>query len=139
MLQIKLPINKISRKIFLKRISLIFILPLLWLWNSSVKQSLQRYNDLNTVFIPADLPEGVQFFGKVVVIKKNDRLKIFSTSCTHLGCRIKNIENNNFVCPCHGSMFNINGEVLKGPASKPLKLLSFEFTPDKKQIKILNA
>jgi Rieske Fe-S protein len=139
MLQINLPGNKVSRKKFLKRISLIFLLPLFWLWNSTVKQSILRFNEANIIFIPADLSEGVQFFDKVVAIKTNNKIKIFSTACTHLGCKIKDFEKNKFTCPCHGSVFNINGQVEKGPASKPLKLLSFEFTHDKKQIKILNA
>jgi len=139
MSKINLPGNKVSRKKFLKRISFILFLPLFWLWDSTVKQSTLRFNEANTIFIPADLSDGVQFFDKVVVIKKNDQIKIFSTACTHLGCKIKDFKRNEFTCPCHGSVFNFNGQVKKGPASKPLKLLSFEYTPDKKQIKILNV
>jgi cytochrome b6-f complex iron-sulfur subunit len=139
MLKTKLPTNKISRKNFLKRISLILLIPIFWLWDSSVKQTIKMNNEADAVFIPADLPEGIIFFDKVVVVKQNDKLKIFSTSCTHLGCRIKKAEEGKFICPCHGSEFNIKGEAIKGPASKPLKLLSYKFTSDKKQIKIINA
>ena len=43
--------------------------------------------------------------------------------CTHLGCTVpwRNDENE-FHCPCHGSLFNQKGEVLGGPAPRPLDL-----------------
>jgi cytochrome b6-f complex iron-sulfur subunit len=41
--------------------------------------------------------------------------------CTHLGCSVPWAEEENqFHCPCHGSLFNQNGEVLGGPAPRPL-------------------
>ncbi len=49
---------------------------------------------------------------------------VFSPICTHLGCgyRWDNAENK-FLCPCHGSSFGINGQVLGGPAPRPLDRL----------------
>src|ERR1700685_3844440 len=41
--------------------------------------------------------------------------------CTHLGCAYHWVEpGNQFVCPCHGSRFSIDGRVLGGPAPRPL-------------------
>ena len=41
--------------------------------------------------------------------------------CTHLGCTPNWFDaENRFKCPCHGSNYNINGDVLAGPAPKPL-------------------
>jgi Rieske Fe-S protein len=52
-----------------------------------------------------------------------------SLVCTHLGCTIA--ENGaEFACPCHGSRFDENGAVLKGPAQKPLKNLRVEILED---------
>lgn len=39
--------------------------------------------------------------------------------CTHLGCTPR-LEEKQFVCPCHGSRFDLNGDVLAGPAKRPL-------------------
>ncbi|MGC8658257.1 MAG: ubiquinol-cytochrome c reductase iron-sulfur subunit [Desulfomonilaceae bacterium] len=51
--------------------------------------------------------------------------------CTHLGCRFKwNGSKGIFECPCHGSEFDIHGNVLKGPASKPLIRLYLTQTSD---------
>lgn len=45
----------------------------------------------------------------------------YSPQCTHLGCAYHWEESGNqFVCPCHGSRFSIDGKVLAGPASRPL-------------------
>ena len=44
-----------------------------------------------------------------------------SRICTHLGCSIPwDEEQQKFVCPCHGSSFNMLGEVLSPPAPRPL-------------------
>lgn len=44
-----------------------------------------------------------------------------SRTCTHLGCTVAwDEEKNKFVCPCHGSTFNLNGETLTAPAPRPL-------------------
>ena len=44
-----------------------------------------------------------------------------SRICTHLGCSVPwDEEKNQFICPCHGSTFNLTGEVLTAPAPRPL-------------------
>lgn len=44
-----------------------------------------------------------------------------SRTCTHLGCSIPwNNEEAKFICPCHGSRFDITGTVLTAPAIRPL-------------------
>ena len=47
--------------------------------------------------------------------------------CTHLGCTVPWLEEEDrFNCPCHSSIFNVVGEVLTGPAPRPLDLFSIE-------------
>ena len=46
-----------------------------------------------------------------------------SSICTHQGCQINGYDSgsNQFVCPCHGSRFDVNGQVTQGPAGTPLQ------------------
>ncbi len=47
-----------------------------------------------------------------------------SLKCTHLGCSVGwNESENKFVCPCHSSSFEINGNVTSPPAARALDLL----------------
>ncbi len=45
-------------------------------------------------------------------------------NCTHLGCTFPwNPNDNQFQCPCHGSRYDEEGKVVRGPAPLPLKLV----------------
>lgn len=46
-----------------------------------------------------------------------------SSICTHQGCQISSYDSGNsqFVCNCHGSRFDVNGNVVQGPAGSPLQ------------------
>ncbi len=49
------------------------------------------------------------------------KLHAFQGSCTHLGCPLEyNALEKSFDCRCHGSRFGVDGQVLTGPAKKPL-------------------
>jgi cytochrome b6-f complex iron-sulfur subunit len=41
--------------------------------------------------------------------------------CTHEGCTINGADGATYVCPCHGSRYNRNGQVLQGPARAALR------------------
>ena len=47
--------------------------------------------------------------------------KGFSATCTHTGCTVNKVVDGTIDCPCHGSKFNLDGSVAKGPATKPLE------------------
>jgi len=58
------------------------------------------------------------------VKKDNGEVTAFSPHCTHLGCGYRWDEpERKFKCPCHGSVFDVNGTVLGGPAPRPLDRL----------------
>jgi cytochrome b6-f complex iron-sulfur subunit len=47
--------------------------------------------------------------------------------CTHLGCTVPWLEDEErFNCPCHSSIFNKVGEVISGPAPRPMDLFPIE-------------
>lgn len=51
----------------------------------------------------------------------------FSAICTHQGCPVQFV-GPGFRCPCHGSTFDQNGQVLTGPASSPLPSIPVKVT-----------
>lgn len=68
----------------------------------------------------------VNYNGKRAGAYKDKVGKVFivDTTCTHMGCECEwNSGERTWDCPCHGSRFSINGEVVEGPAERPLKQL----------------
>lgn len=56
---------------------------------------------------------------KVGVFGTDDGVAVMSLVCTHLGCIVKKTETG-FDCPCHGSKFGAQGELVRGPAPRSL-------------------
>src|SRR3989338_1884862 len=53
------------------------------------------------------------------IVRTDKGLYALWARCTHLGCTPGWFEAEKlFKCPCHGSIFDINGDVLAGPAPK---------------------
>jgi menaquinol-cytochrome c reductase iron-sulfur subunit len=51
----------------------------------------------------------------------NGRTIAFAPQCTHLGCAYHwDDGKKQFLCPCHTSVFSIDGKVISGPAPRPL-------------------
>jgi Rieske Fe-S protein len=77
----------------------------------------------NVIAKTSDVPVGSGLIvDKVVVTQPSAGVfKGFSTTCTHAGCAVNKIADGTIDCPCHGSKFNLDGTVAKGPAQKPLE------------------
>jgi Rieske Fe-S protein len=44
-----------------------------------------------------------------------------STRCAHLGCPVRFVRAaGNFICPCHGGVYDFEGKVIGGPPVRPL-------------------
>lgn len=56
------------------------------------------------------------------VVKLGDsHVVAYGPQCTHLGCAYHWDDNGNqFLCPCHSSVFSVDGTVVSGPAPRPL-------------------
>ena len=49
---------------------------------------------------------------------------VFSPICPHLGCGFRwDVGDHKFKCPCHGSVYDVTGKVLEGPAPRSLDVL----------------
>ncbi|MFJ9609704.1 Rieske (2Fe-2S) protein [Kitasatospora sp. NPDC101176] len=59
---------------------------------------------------------------KIVVTQPTEgQYKAFSAKCTHAGCIVDQVKDQQIDCPCHGSRFSVtDGAVLDGPAPTPL-------------------
>ena len=56
-----------------------------------------------------------------VVKEPDNKIVAFGPQCTHLACAYHwEAESGEFMCPCDGSVFSIEGKVLAGPAPRPL-------------------
>ncbi|MGD9618346.1 MAG: ubiquinol-cytochrome c reductase iron-sulfur subunit [Mycolicibacterium sp.] len=70
----------------------------------------------------ADVPvgSGVVVGTLVVTQPVAGDFKAFSAVCTHTGCLINEVADGTINCPCHGSKFSLDGNVVRGPANRPL-------------------
>lgn len=68
-----------------------------------------------------------------VIYNEVDGISAYRLICTHLGCRVEE-SGSDYKCPCHGSVFDSTGKVIKGPAQKPLQAMDLEITQDRKLI-----
>ena len=56
-----------------------------------------------------------------VLRDSSDNVKVLSSVCTHLGCRVTfHKDSDEYICPCHDAHFGENGKVISGPPPRPL-------------------
>jgi cytochrome b6-f complex iron-sulfur subunit len=89
-----------------------------------------------TLTVPWNIADGIHFHDRVIVINGPRGFAVFSSTCTHLGCRINHTEGNELVCPCHGSRFNLRGDAVHGPAVRGLRGLPFTLDRTKGVLRI---
>lgn len=73
--------------------------------------------------IPINSSKIVKFNEKpIILINFDGQVKAHSAVCTHLGCIVQYVpDNKQFICNCHGSIFDASGINVSGPASRPLQ------------------
>jgi Rieske Fe-S protein len=55
------------------------------------------------------------------------RFHALSMQCTHEGCPVRPPEEGIISCPCHGSQYDLDGRVRRGPAQLPLARYAVEY------------
>jgi cytochrome b6-f complex iron-sulfur subunit len=71
----------------------------------------------------AELPDQgalVYHEARVALMREGDAVYALNLICTHLGCTVQ-VTPRELICPCHGSTFDRQGRVLKGPADRQLE------------------
>lgn len=73
----------------------------------------------------------------VFIRDTQDSVRAFDPTCTHKKCTVEyNPEDKRFHCKCHQSAYDLDGNVLGGPAPKPLVRFRTKLTPDRILIEI---
>jgi Rieske Fe-S protein len=57
---------------------------------------------------------------------EDGQLHVVDATCKHLGCEVEwNDGDKSWDCPCHGSRYSIDGEIIEGPTELGLKKVDF--------------
>lgn len=78
--------------------------------------------------------DAVQYFldGRFYVTQYQGGLRALYQKCPHLGCRVPYCQDSQrFECPCHGSVYNIIGEYITGPAPRGMDRFSIKIDGDR--------
>lgn len=71
---------------------------------------------------PGDYANGTASYvaeGRFYVVNAGGQLFALSQKCPHLGCKIPFCDSSGrFECACHGSVFDLGGEYVKGPSPR---------------------
>jgi glycine/D-amino acid oxidase-like deaminating enzyme/nitrite reductase/ring-hydroxylating ferredoxin subunit len=72
---------------------------------------------------------------RVGIYRDNDGvIHTVKSTCRHMGCQLYfNDAEKTWDCPCHGSRYDIDGNIIEGPATKPLHKFSKDSQNDAKQ------
>lgn len=70
-----------------------------------------------------------------VLARGNGEFGALSPICTHRGCTVE-VQRDRLVCPCHGSTYDRDGRVLKGPAQRPLTRYAVSRSADELTIEV---
>lgn len=90
-------------------------------FNLVVKDGFRKVNRVYTTFVR----------------RSGDSVEAFKPACTHLGCSVSYQEDKErYFCPCHGGVFDENGDVVSGPPPRPLD--QYETKVEDGQVKVLS-
>jgi menaquinol-cytochrome c reductase iron-sulfur subunit len=113
----------------------------------ALKKRTAEWSDAGTVGdLVVDQPRERRFFETVKsgwqsqkversiwLVKRIDgSVLAFTASCPHLGCGYRwNDDRKRFECPCHGSIFDLEGRVLAGPTPRRLDSIETRVVSDR--------
>jgi cytochrome b6-f complex iron-sulfur subunit len=127
--------EKVGRRTFLQ-LGVAGIISLVALaWNKLTINHFELLKQKVHVF-PFNKNKSISFIENYIIINKKETTTVLSAHCTHLGCIINQTENDRLVCPCHGSEYDLEGNVVKGPAYQNLEIIPSEIMDDGQHIEM---
>ncbi len=64
---------------------------------------------------------GREMKARVFLVSSSDGVTALSSTCSHLGCLVNyRKDKREFICPCHGGRYDLNGGNISGPPPAPL-------------------
>ncbi len=127
--------QQVNRRFFLKSVASMGGVFFVGLWYKMIGDKRKNV-PLDVVTVPLEDTSSVRFFDRFIIVNDHQEYSVLSSKCTHLGCRIQKLNKGNLQCPCHGSSFNLKGEVLSGPAFKSLPKLPFEVNKEQNTLTV---
>jgi Rieske Fe-S protein len=100
------------------------------------------YNVKNAVWLswrdhePPSFVEGLQKGDSITqsqIEEASQRINVLSNSCAHLGCPVRWViteGKGEFLCPCHGGIYDINGTYVAGPPPRDMYSYTYEVRED---------
>jgi cytochrome b6-f complex iron-sulfur subunit len=85
---------------------------------------------------PDDYPDSSVTFmedERVFLVRKGNTFRCMSALCTHLGCTVNRAQQG-YHCPCHGSVFDEQGNVKGGPAPRALEWFQVSLSKDNRLV-----
>jgi len=138
--------DKISRRDFIIRSAagvviggtVLSVLDLNNLFAGSSKGNVNKKDD--DIVIKLSDPKNAELknvHGSILLDDENMLVRISQTQflavnliCRHKGCTV-DLTGDQFICPCHGSEYDINGKVTHGPSKANLRTWPTLYDPDK--------
>jgi nitrite reductase/ring-hydroxylating ferredoxin subunit len=111
----------------------------------------RRWRRAVSIFdVPADAPMAVVLAERdadgwyetrkesvVFIDRDGTGYRALSSTCAHLGCRVRwNEATSQFLCPCHGGVYDRGGQVVSGPPPHGLDRLAVRVDPATSEIEV---
>ncbi len=124
------------RKFLVKIANLIFIIFSLTLFSSLFKKrdiSLEELRQTVQYRIELEEIKRKKFLviyiknDPILLVQSNDKIQALLLRCPHRGCTLYlDRERKLISCPCHGSLFDLDGKRLRGPAPTDLRKIDYK-------------
>ena len=126
---------KMGRRNFFRLALTVVAALFVFIWDRLISDHLEMKKK-KVHILPFDSNKKVSFDDNYLVVNYQGETNVLSSHCTHLGCIIDETIGDRLVCPCHGSEYDLEGNVIRGPAYKSLERIPFKFLSDGTHIEI---